>query len=476
MSLKDYDQVESTNIDYKEKLEIEHPKSWLKTVSAFANTKGGILLYGVDDNRKPVGLANIKITSSKISDLINSKITPTPRYELNPFKEEGKDFLEVNIGDGPATPYYYHSDGRKTAYIRAGDQSIEAPEHVLQNLILKGQNKTYDCLPSEHFKDDVSFTLLDATLKKVTGIPINKDRDYVSLNLINPDGYVTNAGLLLSDQGLLKQSRIFCTRWKGLVKGSIEGDAIDDKEYIGSIISLLENAETFIKNNSKNSWKIDGMIRTELEDYPTKAVREALVNAIIHRDYQILGSEIHVDMFDDRLEISSPGGMVDGSQIQDLDLNKIPSLRRNTIISDIFNRLHFMERRGSGLTRIVESYSDCKKKPNFNSGVSNFTVVFPNKGYILNHPEELIMNNNIVSDEEYFFIKMYKNLAGKVRSNFINNLQKLFKDVGFEKDFTREKIEKIFNVKRSRALEIISILIDNNIVENTQEFKYKIKK
>ena len=476
MSLKDYDQVESTNIDYKEKLEIEHPKSWLKTVSAFANTKGGILLYGVDDNRKPVGLSNIKITSSKISDLINSKITPTPRYELNPFKEEGKDFLEVNIGDGPATPYYYHSDGRKTAYIRAGDQSIEAPEHVLQNLILKGQNKTYDCLPSEHFKDDVSFTLLDATLKKVTGIPINKDRDYVSLNLINPDGYVTNAGLLLSDQGLLKQSRIFCTRWKGLVKGSIEGDAIDDKEYIGSIISLLENAETFIKNNSKNSWKIDGMIRTELEDYPTKAVREALVNAIIHRDYQILGSEIHVDMFDDRLEISSPGGMVDGSQIQDLDLNKIPSLRRNTIISDIFNRLHFMERRGSGLTRIVESYSDCKKKPNFNSGVSNFTVVFPNKGYILNHPEELIMNNNIVSDEEYFFIKMYKNLAGKVRSNFINNLQKLFKDVGFEKDFTREKIEKIFNVKRSRALEIISILIDNNIVENTQEFKYKIKK
>ena len=476
MSLKDYDQVESTNIDYKEKLEIEHPKSWLKTVSAFANTKGGILLYGVDDNRKPVGLANIKITSSKISDLINSKITPTPRYELNPFKEEGKDFLEVNIGDGPATPYYYHSDGRKTAYIRAGDQSIEAPEHVLQNLILKGQNKTYDCLPSEHFKDDVSFTLLDATLKKVTGIPINKDRDYVSLNLINPDGYVTNAGLLLSDQGLLKQSRIFCTRWKGLVKGSIEGDAIDDKEYIGSIISLLENAETFIKNNSKNSWKIDGMIRTELEDYPTKAVREALVNAIIHRDYQILGSEIHVDMFDDRLEISSPGGMVDGSQIQDLDLSKIPSLRRNTIISDIFNRLHFMERRGSGLTRIVESYSDCKKKPNFNSGVSNFTVVFPNKGYILNHPEELIMNNNIVSDEEYFFIKMYKNLAGKVRSNFINNLQKLFKDVGFEKDFTREKIEKIFNVKRSRALEIISILIDNNIVENTQEFKYKIKK
>lgn len=163
MSLKDYEQVESTNIDYKEKIETERPKSWLKTVSAFANTKGGILLYGIDDDRNPVGLDDIQYTSSKISDLINSKITPVPRYELNPFQENGKDFLEVNIGDGPATPYYFSSDGRKIAYIRSGDQSIEAPEHVLQNLILKGQNKTYDCLPSEYHKDDVSFTLLDAT-------------------------------------------------------------------------------------------------------------------------------------------------------------------------------------------------------------------------------------------------------------------------------------------------------------------------
>lgn len=214
----------------------------------------------------------------------------------------------------------------------------------------------------------------------------------------------------------------------------------------------------------------------ELEDYPTKAVREALVNAIIHRDYQILGSEIHVDMYDDRLEITSPGGMVDGSQIQDLDLTKIPSLRRNTIISDVFNRLHFMERRGSGLTRIVESYSDCERKPKFSSGVSNFTVIFPNKGYILNHPEEVVIEKNIVNDEEYFFLKMYRSLAGKVRTNFINNLQELFNNIGYEKEFTRETVEKYFGVKKSRALEIISILIDNNIVEYTPESKYKLKK
>ena len=477
MSLKQYELVESTKIDYKEKLETSHPKSWLKSVSAFANTKGGILLYGVRDNDKePIGLENISDTSSKISQLINSKITPVPRYELNPFRENEKDFLEVNIGDGPATPYYYNSDGRKTAYIRSGDESIEAPEHILQSLILKGQNRTYDCLPSEYTKNDVSFTLLEATLKKETGTIINKDRDYVSFNLINTDGFVTNAGLLLCDQGLLRQSRIFCTRWKGNVKGSIDGDAIDDKEYSGSIISLLENAETFIKNNSKSSWEIKGMIRTERDDYPTKAVREALVNAIIHRDYQILGSEIHVDMYDDRLEITSPGGMVDGSQIQDLDLSKIPSLRRNTIISDFFNRLHFMERRGSGLTRMVETYFDCSKKPKFSSGISSFTVVFPNKGYILNHPEELAANKNVINNEDYFILKMYKNLSGKVRGNFLSNLEKLFNTIGYDKSFSRENVEKTFEVKRSRASDIIGQLMDNNLIEYYDEGKYKFKK
>ncbi len=475
MRLEDYEKIESTNIDYKEKLEESHPRSWLKSVSAFANTNGGVLLFGVNDNRQPVGIDNAKYTASKIAELINSKISPIPRYELHSFQENGLDFIEVKVGDGPAVPYYYSSDGRKIAYIRSGDKSIEAPTHVLDNLLLKGNNKTFDSLPSIYRLGDVSFTLLDATLKKETGTPIDTNRDYISLNLMNSDGFITNAGLLICDQGLLKQSRIFCTRWKGTVKGSIDGDAIDDKEYTGSIISLLENAETFIKNNSKTGWEINGMFRKEFAEYPTKAVREAIVNAIIHRDYQILGSEIHIDMYDDRLEITSPGGMVDGSQIQDLDLTKIPSLRRNTIISDIFNRLHFMERRGSGITRIIESYADSVHKPKFSSNVSSFTVIFPNKGYIHKANKENIKNSNIVDDKDYFLIKIYKNLGGKVRSSFLERLQNLFNIVGYEKEFTREKIEEVFMVKKSRANEIITMLINNNIIEN-DELLYKFKK
>lgn len=136
MKLSDYENVESTYIDFKETLETNKPRSWLKTVSAFANTKGGILLYGVrDTDKNPVGIDNISAVSSKITELINAKISPVPRYELNPFEEDEKSFLEVKVGDGPKTPYYYSSDGRKIAYIRSGDQSIEAPDHMLKSLI-----------------------------------------------------------------------------------------------------------------------------------------------------------------------------------------------------------------------------------------------------------------------------------------------------------------------------------------------------
>ncbi len=480
MKLNDYSMVEDTNIDFKEQLEINKPKSWLKSVSAFANTNGGILLFGVRDyDRKPIGIKEPIACADKITELINSRIEPLPRFELNSFSEDGKMFIELKVGDGPKTPYYYVHDGRKEVFIRSGNKSIPAPKHILDNLILKGQNTTFDELPTKYGITDVSFTLLNASLKRETGKEINKDKDYISLELLNTDNKVTNAGLLLSDQGLLTQSRIFCTRWKGLVRGSINGDAIDDKEYNGSIISLLENTEAFIRNNSKNSWEIKGMKRIEYEDYPLRAVREAIVNAIIHRDYQIIGSEIHVDMYDDRLEIVSPGGMIDGSFVQDLDIAKISSMRRNRIISDIFNRLHLMERRGSGLTRIFESYNDCNFKPIFISDMSSFKVIFPNKSYNrtnTNTKNEIDNKLNIVSDNDYFMIKMYKSLPGNIRKVTYNQIQILFDKFTYNYDFKREDVEEIFHIKKSRASEIISMLLENDLIVPSDPTKYKFKK
>lgn len=473
MKIKEYEKAETSNIDYKELLEEKKPKSWLKSVSAFANSKGGIILFGVKDkSHELVGLKNIGYVSEKITELINSKIMPLPRYEINTFVEDGKDLLELRIGDGPSTPYYVVSDGRREAYIRSGNQSVIAPEHILNDLILKGKNLTFDALITKYHIKDLSFTLLSAEIKEKTGKRFNEEKDFLSFGLANEEGYLTNAGLLLSDQGALKQSKLVCTRWKGLNKGIISQDAIDDKEYTGSIISLLENADTFIKNNSKQSWKVVGMDRIEMEDYPVTARREAIVNALIHRDYQIFGSEIHIDIFDDRLEITSPGGMFDGSLIQNLEIKKIPSMRRNIVISDVFSRLHYMERRGSGLSRIIESYNDCENKPRFISDSLSFTVIFPNKSYMINEKET--KNKNLVSDEDLFFSSLFKCTQNtNLKNGTISLIKVLFDKFGYDNTFSREDIKEIFDVKDTRATKILSILQEQDLIEKSNGARYK---
>ena len=171
-------------------------------------------------------------------------------------------------------------------------------------------------------------------------------------------------------------------------------DALDDAEYTGSLITLLEEGEAFVKRNSHKGWFKAPDQRIELPDYPERAVEEGIVNALIHRDYLVVGSEVHIDIFDDRLEIYSPGGMFDGISVQDRDLMQIPSQRRNPIIADMFSRLHFMERRGSGIKKIIKEYqaqyrySD-EMKPEFTSEHGGFFLTLKNLNYLLNSDEKI---------------------------------------------------------------------------------------
>ena len=382
--IPDYSKAEDSAIEFKEALEEKKVRSWLKSVSAFANTCGGKIVYGVrDGDHAVVGIAEPQKVVEKISAFINARINPAPRYKLQQLTEGGKSVIELSVGSGPDTPYFYTSDGNNIAYVRQGNQSIPCPRHMLMSLTLKGQNRTYDSYPSAYKSNELSFLALAASYKIKTATDFEPERDLVSFGLLDyRSGFLTNAGVLFSDQAPYRHSSVFCTRWNGSTKGTIGDDALDDKEYYGNLLYLLENAETFVKNNSKNKWSIMGMTREERPDYPQAAVREALINALMHRDYQIIGSEIHIDMYDDRLEITSPGGMPEGHLIQELDLNHVPSLRRNIIISDLFHRMHLMERRGSGITRILRAYERMGRKPLFYSESSYFTVMMPNVNYI----------------------------------------------------------------------------------------------
>lgn len=377
--------AEATECDFKVALEIKKPKSWLKSVSAFANGIGGTLFFGIDDDRNIIGLQDAQADAEAISRLIKERITPIPSFALKPDCVDGKNILALIVDSGRSTPYYYHADGVMEAYMRIGNESTIAPDYILNEFILKGTSRSFDTLVSTEKKSDYSFTLLAATYHEQTGLTL-EDTDFISFGLADKSGYLTNAGCLLADQHLVYNSRVFCTRWNGLDKSSIFDDAVDNKEYEGNLIYLLQSSCAFVKNNSKVRFEKKAHYRVDKPDYSERAVTEAVVNALIHRDYIFLGSEVHIDMYDDRLTIYSPGGMFEGKPIQDCELSEVSSARRNPIIADLFHRMKFMERRGSGIRKILDEtaklpgYTE-EMKPIFHSTHSAFFVTLKNINY-----------------------------------------------------------------------------------------------
>ena len=446
---------EGTLYDKKEKLETNKPKSWLKTVSAFANGIGGALIFGISDKEEIIGLDNYKKDSENISEIIKTKIEPLPKVTLKHYLIEDKNIIILFVHSGKETPYYFTEGGHQTAYIRLGNESIPAKNSDLINLILKGKNRSYDSLGTDIKKDNVSFTKLKSLYYLKTGNEFT-DSDLESFGLVNKDNFLTNAGALLADEPIIKHSRIFCTRWNGLDMTSGIEEALNDNEFEGSILLLLQNAENFIKVNTKKKWKKGNESRIEMPDYPERAIQEVLVNAIIHRDYAIIGSEIHIDIYDDRIEIYSPGGMFDGSFIQEQNIMEISSLRRNPIIADLFNRIHLMERRGSGLKKIISSYKNAinytqEKEVEFKSTQKDFKVILKNLNYKV-----------AIKSGDKVAIKSDDKVAIKIQDE---QLKKILEYIKKYNNCKTSDIENLLSVKSSRARKLLSILVSEKKIQ-----------
>lgn len=384
---------EATEYDKKLALEEKKPKSWCKSVSAFANTFGGALIFGISNEGMVVGLENPEGDAEKISEVIKTRLDPMPEFKLRFYQtEDGKVLIILDVYKGDETPYYYSGDGVLEAYVRVGNESVKATATELKRLVLRGKNTSYDSQNSTYKAEDYAFSKLKEKYKKWTGNSFD-DKDLISFGLVNEQGNLTNAGALLADESPIRCSRLFCTRWNGLNKSGGAVDALDDAEYSGSVISLIENGEAFIKRNCKMKWRKTANSREEMPEYVERSYHEALVNALAHRDYLVNGSEVHIDIYDDRMEIYSPGGMPDGSMIQDRDPLMVPSTRRNPVLADVFNRLGYMERKGSGFGKIISGYEfqinyDESKRPSFRSDRYQFTVVMPNLNYDVSHDFE----------------------------------------------------------------------------------------
>ena len=474
--------AEATVCDFKEALEVKKPKSWLKSVSAFANTSGGTLFFGVDNAHNVVGLADPQKDAEDISRLIKERISPIPRFILTSEIEEGKPILLLSVPKGTHTPYYYKAGGIREAYIRLGDESIAAPDHILNELILDGMNESFDSLVSKYDASDFAFSKLRERYRRWTGKSFD-NKFLASFGLVDEDtNKLTNAGVLIADDCPLRQSRLFCVRWNGLTKAGGLVDAIDSAEYTGSLILLLENGMNFIKQNNRMMWKKTPTSRIEMPEYAERSCLEALTNALIHRSYLELGSEVHVDIFDDRLEITSPGGMVSGKNIQDLDLSKsIISKRRNPVLADVFARLGYMERQGSGIKKIIENYEtepnySADLKPEFFSDYSQFSVILKNLNYgvksgvrvenqVFNHKKSGVTAENQVDETQKPGDSLTLNIdALPFNSQTKKSILILIGHFNDGSAFSRKDIRELCNLTDSPAGDLLNKMKKANLI------------
>ena len=414
---------EATDYDKKLALEEKKPKSWCKSISAFANCYGGKLVFGVANDDALVGLSDAE------------------------------------------------GDGQLIAFMRIGNESVPATPSQLRELVLRGSGESYDSLKSRYDFDNMSFTKLKSVYKQRTGNTF-EDTDYESFGLIDEKGNLTNAGALLADETPVRHSRLFCTRWNGLTKASGIVDALDDKEYTGSLVTLLQAGTDFVRNNSKKAWRKVGDGRIEMPDYPDRAVLEGVVNALIHRNYMEIGSEVHIDMFDDRIEIYSPGGMVSGISLEGKDLLKIPSKRRNPILADIFSRLKYMERRGSGFKKILADYEgqvefDETKMPVFEADNDDFTLILYNLNYGSNYATQVnenvienVMENVIEISEE----KM-KQLMPEYSKKKLTKACEILKMISENPNISIDELRIALDVTDRTIARYISELKDKDIIE-----------
>lgn len=368
---------ECTAYDFKLMFEEKKPKSWLKSVSAFANGLGGSLFFGIDNDGIVKGLDDVQYVCESISCKIRDYMDPLPDVEMIPQEINGHEILQLKVCAGSYTPYYYVGDGQRVAFIRIGDESLPATAEQMVRLVLKGSNKTYDSLHTDYKAEDYAFTILANTFKTRTSQEWNK-KYLLSFGLVTNSGNLTNAGALFADDCPMWQSRLYCTRWDGKSKA----DAINDAEFTGNVLMLLREAMNFVKSNTKKGWEKLPNGRKNKPEYAERAVLEAMVNHFIHRDYTVMGGEVHLDIYEDRLTITSPGGMYNGMLIQDLDIADVSSERRNPILANVMAQLDYMEKRGSGLTRIcnetqaLDGYKD-ELKPVFKSTPTQFqTIIF----------------------------------------------------------------------------------------------------
>ena len=408
-----------------------------KEIVAFANTKGGIIYIGVSDEGEIVGIDNADFIMQQFSNTLRDNIRPDISMFTNIelLQEKEKTLLKITVHPGTRKPYYLSDKGIKPSgvYIRSGTTSAPATEDSIRMMIKTTDGDSFEM--NRSMVQELTFNSLSEELEKrnleFTEVQME------NLGIMTSDKIYTNMGLLVSDQ--CKHSIKFA-----IFQGNDKSVFKDRREFTGSLFTQLADVYKLIDFYNGTRASFHDLLRTDQRDYPEDAIREALLNAIVHRDYSFSGSTL-INMYFDRLEIISLGGLVSGLSLEAAIIGASQS--RNERLAALFYRLKLIEAYGTGISKIIGSYKKTGVEPIFESVRGAFRVILPNVNANTNDINE---DNLGIEDEKYL------------------SILELFSQ---QKEFTRKDIEDAMGIGTTHALNIIKEMIENNLIEKVGKGK-----
>ena len=405
-----------------------------------------MIYIGIDDQGNLTGIDNVDETYTRITNGIRDAIAPDVTMFVRYILQDNK-VIQIEVGEGSYKPYYLKSKGMKPngVYVRHGASSVQASPDQIRKMIKESDGDNFEA--SRCMEQELTFHAAETAFKQY-GVEFSVEK-YRALGITKNDVF-TNLALLLSDQchhtikvAVFKDE--FCTEFR------------DSKEFGGSVFKQFEDVVNYLALCNKTVSTIKGLVRTDKQDYPEEVIREALLNALVHRDYSFSGSII-INVNDSKMEFISLGGLLPGLSTEDIRIGI--SQPRNKKLAEVFHRLRLIESYGTGIRRIFKLYENCPVQPSIEATTNAFRIVLPN------------MNATDTANEDT------PATTGKSTAAITPQVKTVMDYLAKYDEMTDEDLQELLNIKKTRAYQLARQMHENELIDiigRGASKKYKLK-